>query len=302
MTTATATLGAEAATDQPAGATDQPAGATPADAGATAGQTDVNPTDTGAAEPRAQRVDWLGDAAEDLHAFARANGYKGPADAISNVRELQKYLGADKAGRGVVIPKDADDAEGWQQLYARLGRPESPEGYGLEKLEGADPAFAAEAAKTFHELGLNDRQAAALTQWWGKAVTGRAEADEGAYLAKAEAEMAALKSEWGQQASANEELARRGARAFGFSPEELDKIERSVGTKALMARFLEVGRKLGEDTLPAGRQGAAPLTKAAAEEQIAQKMQDKDFMAKVKAGDGAAKREMDRLFQAAYPS
>lgn len=253
------------------------------------------------ADSQAQPVDWLGDAAPDLHEFARANGYKGPADVLTNVRELQRYMGADKAGRGVVIPKDADDTEGWGQLYAKLGRPETPEGYGLDKLEGADPAFAGEAAKTFHELGISERQAAQLAGWWGKALTERSTADDTAYLERAEREMAELNGEWGQAADANSEMARRGAQAFGFSAEELDKIERSIGTKALMQRFLEVGKKLGEDVLPAGRQAQSGLTSAGAMEQIAAKLQDQEFMKKVRAGDGAAKREMDRLYQAAYP-
>ena len=290
MTTASEALGAaEGAAGGEAAATEGQAGATNGQAAATAG------------EAQGQRLDWLGEAPDELHEFARANGYKGPADVLTNVRELQKYLGADKAGRGLVLPKDADDAEGWQQLYARLGRPEAPEGYGLDKLEGADPTFAAEAAKTFHELGLNDRQAAKLAEWWGKAVTDRAAADDAGYLERAAGEMAELTREWGQAADANQEVARRGAQAFGFSAEELDKIERSIGTKALMQRFLEVGKKLGEDVLPGGRQAGHALTPATAQEQIAQKLNDREFMAKVRSGDPTAKGEMDRLYQAAYP-
>jgi hypothetical protein len=200
-----------------------------------------------------------------------------------------------------VIPKDADDAEAWGAVYDKLGRPADASGYGLGGLGGADPDFAKAAGETFHKLGLSTRQAAELAKWWGEAVTAGKAADDEAYIARADDEMAALRSEWGAAADTNQELARRGAQAFGFSGEELDKLERAIGTKALMARFLEVGQKLGEDTVPAGKSAAAGLTPAAAQEQIGELMADRDFSAKVRAGDPAAKKKLENLYRAAYP-
>ncbi len=248
-----------------------------------------------------ERIEWLGDAPDELHEFAKANGYKSVADALTNTRELQKYLGADKAGRGIVVPKDEADAEGWGQVYAKLGRPETPEGYGLDKLEGADPAFAGEAAKAMHELGLSASQATKLAEWWGKQSTASVEASQAKFLETAAADMTKLEQEWGKAAEQNKAVAARGAKALGFTREELDQIERAVGTRALMERFLSVGAKLGEDAMPGGGGAAAGLTMDGAKAQIEAKMNDKAFMAKVTAGDGAAKAEFDRLFKAAYP-
>lgn len=302
MTTAAAALATATETNETAapGA----AGAAPPAANDNAANGAVG-TAAGAAPAAAagavQRLDWLGEAPDELHGFAAANGWQKPADVVTNIRELQKFLGADKAGRGVVIPKDVDDAEAWGAVYDKLGRPADASGYGLDQLEGADPDFAKAAGETFHKLGLNERQAAELARWWGEAVTAGKAADDEGYLAKADAEMAALRSEWGNAADGNEEIARRGAAAFGFSGDELDKIERVIGTKALMGRFLEVGRKLGEDTVPAGKSAAAGLSPAAAQEQIAELMADQHFSAKLRAGDAAAKRKMENLYRAAYP-
>ena len=307
MTTASEALGAAEAGGQPAATSNQAEGATTNGAVAT-----TNGAGAPATAAPAERLDWLGEAPDELHEFARANGYKGPADVLTNVRELQKYLGADKAGRGLVLPKDADDADGWSQVYAKLGRPETPDGYGLTKLEGADPDFAAKSEAKLHELGLSTKQAQALAEWWGAEVTelvgsaearkaAEAEAAEASFIKSSEEEMQAFEAQFGDQKDAMTEVARRGAQAFGFSAEELDKIERSIGTKALMQRFLEVGKKLGEDVLPGGRQAGHALTPATAQEQIAQKLNDREFMAKVRSGDPTAKGEMDRLYQAAYP-
>lgn len=304
MTTAAAALTAEAAPAAnaaeaaPAAANDNTAGNPGAAASAAPGGSQAG---SGADPGTVARLDWLGDAPDELHGFAAANGYKGPADVLANVRELQKFLGADKAGRGLVLPKDADDADGWSAVYAKLGRPESAEGYGLDKLEGADPAFAKDAAETFHKLGLSERQASQLAEWWGQTLASQGEAETAEYVAKADEEMAELRAEWGNAADRNEEMARRGAQAFGFSGEELDKIERSIGTKAIMERFLAVGQKLGEDRIPAQRGGSAALSPAGAQERIAELMKDRDFSAKVKAGDGKAKAELEKLYRAAYP-
>ncbi len=223
MTTAAAALATEAiATAAPGAASAAPpaandntaaaaAAAAPAAAGAAAGAGD--PSSAGGA---GQGLDWLGEADPELRDFAKANGWQKPADVVTNIRELQKFLGADKAGRGVVIPKDADDAEAWGAVYDKLGRPADASGYGLIDLEGADPDFAKAAGETFHKLGLSARQASELAKWWGEAVTAGAAANDDAYLAKADEEMAALRSEWGAAADANQELARRGAAAFGI--------------------------------------------------------------------------------------
>lgn len=297
MTTASATLAATADTTAGAGT----AAGQPATAGAGAATAGAGAATDGAGAATAARLDWLGEAPDELHEFAQANGYKGPADVVTNVRELQKFLGADKAGRGLILPKDEADADGWGQVWAKLGRPEKAEGYGLATLEGADPKFAGAAAEKFHELGLSEKQAKGLAEWWGKELTANSEAESQSYLEKASTEMAELEAEWGQAAEKNQEIARRGAQAFGFSAEELDKIERALGTKALMGRFLEVGRKLGEDVLPAGAgAGEGRLTPAAAQERIAEKLGDKEFMAKIRAKDPRSQQELDRLYQAAY--
>lgn len=307
MPTAAASLATGAAAPEAvtAGA---PSSVEPKALGADAGAATVAPGGSPAAAPAAPAANdnapahWLGqDAPADLLEFVKSNGWDKPADVVTNIRELQRFLGADKAGRGVVLPKDADDADAWAAVYDKLGRPANADGYGLTDLEGADPDFAAKAQGWFHELGLSDRQGKALAEKWGAELVARGAAEDAEFKAGADAEMAALDSEWGADAAKNSELARRGAAAFGWSAEELDKVERAIGTRALMLHFLEVGSKLGEDVLPAAA-GAAPSAASpdTAKAQIAELLKDSGFMAKVRAGDQAARSKWDGLYQVAY--
>lgn len=81
---------------------------------------------------------------------------------FSNVDQLAKsysnaasMVGLDK-NRLAVIPKD-EDTDAWGRLYTQLGRPDTPEGYGIE---ASDPAAAlwAQALPNIHKLGLTKKQ------------------------------------------------------------------------------------------------------------------------------------------------
>lgn len=255
---------------------------------------------TGGAPPPPAAEGWLADMPDELRSFVGANGWKSPADVVTNTRELQRYLGADKAGRGLVLPGDDADADGWGKVWNRLGRPEAPDGYGLDKLEGADSEFAKGAQATFHGLGLSQKQAEGLAKWYAETATGREQADNAAFAATAEREMAELETEWGGEHAGKMDLARRAARLAGLDGEALVKIERAVGTKALMTLFAGIGAKLGEDALPRDIAND-PGSPAGATAEIDRKLSDAEFMRKVRSGDRAAREQLARLHQVAYP-
>ncbi len=56
------------------------------------------------------------------------------------------------------LPDDGDE-KGWQDLYAKLGRPEKIEDYGIKPPEGSDGTFLNTALGWMHESGLNKKQA-----------------------------------------------------------------------------------------------------------------------------------------------
>ena len=246
----------------------------------------------------AAAADWTSGLPEDLKGVAAAKGWRDPAQAVQSYQGLEKLLGSDRAGRTVVMPKDdAPDAEK-AAFFQSLGRPDAPDGYGLAARDGADPAFSAEAAKAMFEAGLSKAQAAKLADWFDGQGGGAQEAANADFARRSEAEVNELRAAWGKDADARVETARRYARQAGFDEAELDKIERAIGSRAMLERFDAAGRALMEDTQPGGGRGGQDgnLTPEGARAQLRAMMADE---ASVKAltnkkhpghGDAVAKK------------
>lgn len=244
---------------------------------------------------------WLHGADQQRIDLAKAKGWtENPTAALDGYASLEKLFGADRAGRTFVLPKDADDRDGWSAVYDKLGRPKDADGYGITAPEGSDPAFAKTASGKFHELGLTGQQGKALAEWWNGHVAEQQQQAEVAAQAKSQQEHDALKAEWGSQADANFELARRGSRAFGFTGDELSAIEGAIGTRAMLEKFVAVGRAMGEDKLPADA-GAGATAKEQAQAKIARLNADPQFRARYLSSDpkvrAAAIAEMEAAYQ-----
>lgn len=195
---------------------------------------------------------WFGDAHKDL---VGAKGWKSPDDALQSYRGLEQLLGADKAGRGAILPKDENDVETANALYTRLGRPEKADGYKLSEGLKDDPmakAFRDEA----HKAGLSARQFEAATGWFEQAMTKERDRQDAEFKAKVDGDTDKLKSEWGAAWDGKIELARRATRQFGVDEGTLGALEEKMGTAWLYKFFANVGEKLGEDPGVRGGTGA----------------------------------------------
>jgi hypothetical protein len=240
--------------------------------------------------------DWLsglGVADPEISTWASSKGWKSPADAFASHRNLEKLLGGEK----VPVPK-GDDPAAWELFYKAAGRPDAPDAYGLDKLEGADPAFAKAAAEHFHALGLSATQATKLAAWYNEQATNATKGHDEAFTQQSQVEWDGLKREWGSAFDAKSEAARRATKQFGIDQGTLDKLERGMGTKGMMELLSKVGQSLGES--PAygmGREGGGDqfMTPADAQSQIAALMQDREFIQSVYDGNAAARAKLDRL-------
>lgn len=112
----------------------------------------------------------------------------------------KKLVGADKNAL-LKIPAAEDDKDGWNAVYNKLGRPETPEGYGLEDKFKDVPGFSPEAMKEInavaHANGVSAKALEAIASKYfeqnGAAVTASEEE-----VAKMQDEyVAALQKEWG---------------------------------------------------------------------------------------------------------
>lgn len=66
---------------------------------------------------------------EELRGDPNVTKHSSPEGLAKAYKNAVKLLGADK----VVLPKDENDAEGWDRLYKAAGRPDKPEDYAIER-------------------------------------------------------------------------------------------------------------------------------------------------------------------------
>lgn len=244
---------------------------------------------------------WYQEFPEDVRGLVQTKGWQTPVDAIQSYANLEKFLGADKAGRGLVLPKD-DSPDEWNQVYDRLGRPQSPDQYKLPVPDGDTGEFASAAAEAFHKAGLSAKQATALAEWWNQIQQQMMSGQYEQVAAVQEQEMGQLQQEWGKDFDANIEAGRRAARQFGVDTNTLEAMENAIGTKQLLTLFAKIGKGLAEDTFVdgSGNRGFG-ISPEAARVRISQLKGDSEWTAKYLGGNADAKAEMERLLRAAYP-
>lgn len=252
-------------------------------------------TETGSVETGnpEQAPAWYGDDAE-IKGFVETKGWQGPGDVISSYRNLEKLLGADKAGRAVIWPKDEADTEGWKAIRSRLGVPEKPEDYGLATEDQA-PDFANAVAPVLHEIGVSKADAAKLKEWWNGYVGKQAELEAAKAAESAQADAVALKAEWGAAYEQNCDLVDRAATAMGMEDGDLEAVKAAWGVGKTMRFLQKLGGMLKEDGFVQGKPEGAQLSPEAARVRLEALMKDKAWLDRFASGDQAAVAEKRKL-------
>lgn len=269
----------------------------------------IAPAAGDAAPAQAGASDWYTNIAdENLRRWAQAKGWKDPLAAVESNYNLERMVGLDRAGRTVTLPREDSPPEEWRAYHQRIGVPENAEGYSLPLPENAPPEFAREAAQWMHEAGVPAKSAALLAQRWNAHLAQSQQAAEQSFRVESAAQLDALKSEWGGSFESNAEHARRAGLHFlpgadvAARNQQMDKIERVLGTASFMRFMLRVGRGLSEHALigngEAGEIGAHTANSAKA--RIAQLRGDTAWSAGYIAGDAAKAAEMARLHRVAF--
>jgi hypothetical protein len=175
----------------------------------------------------------------------------------NSYRNLEKLVGAEKAGRVVELPGPDADPDTMSSFYNRLGRPEAADKYTVpEGVEVSEQRLEAARSKAF-ELGITDKQFQNLVQWDAEfvgEVQQQSQAERQQAAQKAEAE---LRNEWGGAYDQRIEAVNRTATSLGMTKEQLSGLRDSMGPSAAMKFVYDLSSKLGEDA-PPGEGGGTP--------------------------------------------
>ena len=164
-----------------------------------------------------------------------------------------KMIGQDK----LVIPNNNSTEEHWDEVYTKLGRPESADKYTLDaKSEVVN--FDDNAIKSFaeqsHKLGLNNKQAQGILEFYKNNMEGTAQqAKIDTETAQAQAEQQ-LRQEWGRDFDGKVKQAGALAKA-NINPEVLD-MTLSNGTRLgdhpeIIKGFAKIAGMMQEDKIVA---------------------------------------------------
>jgi len=244
-------------------------------------------------------LEWLGQNVDaELLGHAQNAGWKTPADAVSGHRNLERLLGADRAGRTVVLPKDDATPAELSDFYNRLGRPETADGYGIKPAEGQDGTFAKWVSGKMHELGINAKAGKGLADAYDEYVKEFQANEDAAIQAAITAEMDQLKRDWGAEYEMRRELSRRAASQLGIEAKDIDTLESAVGFSKVMKAFAKIGdmlREHGAEGMGSNEMGSFALTPEGAKAKRSQLMADKDWRAKAMVANSAEWAELQKL-------
>lgn len=251
---------------------------------------------------------WTEGLAEDAQGYIENKGWNSPEQMLDSYRNLEKSIGV-PADQIVHMPKGAEDVEGWNSLYNRLGRPETAEDYnlpGADLPEGATD-LTGDLRQWAHEAGLNQQQAAMIYEKYNGRLGEIAAEQQQQAEEVAQNEEAQLRKEWGPAWDENIAAAQRFRQRFDVDNETIDKLEQVMGLKGVLELTAKIGRGLGEHSTPQNQSedsgSGLPfgMTPAAAKAKIGDLMMDKEFMSHYGDGNPQAMERMTRLHAIAYP-
>lgn len=235
--------------------------------------------------------------------------YKGAypdAEAVAlKALNLEKFIGAEKSGRGVIAPKPDAKPEEWQAFYKKIGGvPEKPDGYTLPEALAKDP-MAVKFRDFAHQAAMPPVFFDAAMKFIATEGGAAAQSQLDDFDKRAEADMVDLRNEWkGLKYDENVELGRRAAKAFIPHKDAADlettmtRIEGAIGTKMTMKLWAAIGGAIGEHTfVNAEGQGVntGGLTPEAARLRVAELQRDPEWSKRFVAGGADEKMEWEKL-------
>ena len=188
-----------------------------------------------------------------------------------------KMIGQDK----LVIPNNNSTEEHWDEVYTKLGRPESADKYSLDaksEVVNLDENAIKQFAEQSHKLGLNNKQAQGILEFYKNNMEGTAQQSKiDTETAQVQAEQQ-LRQEWGRDFESKVKQAGALAKA-NINPEVLD-MTLSNGTRLgdhpeIIKGFAKIAGMMQEDKIVATESENAQSV-SNIEEEIASMVNDRN--------------------------
>ena len=162
-----------------------------------------------------------------------------------------RMIGQDK----VAVPNNNSTEDQWNEVYNKLGRPESPDKYQLDAKSDVVPLDES-AIKSFaenaHQLGLNNKQAQGILEFYKNSMEGSVQQNQvDMETAQANAEQE-LRKEWGRAYEDN--IKKAGAVAKANMDANILDMQLKDGTRlgdhpAIIKGFANIANLMSEDKL-----------------------------------------------------
>ena len=219
---------------------------------------------------------------------------------VEGFRATEQRLGV-PADRVLRLPVDPSAEGAMDEVYARLGRPETADGYGIEIPEDAseqEKAFATGLLNQLHKTGLTAAQATNLYGFLDEQLASISEAAEEAAATANQAALDALQAKWGSDYEMHKATAMQTVAALDVPEEQINALEKAMGSSAAVVEFFanlgarrstEHGFETGDGSTT-GR-----LTPEAAQSRKSELMGDENFRARLRAKDADAKKQIKDL-------
>lgn len=250
-----------------------------------------------------RRGSWRDSLPDEIRKHPVLDKYDSAGAAVKALVDVQKLIGRDK------IPMPPEDAtkEDWDEVYARIGRPDTPDGYDFSGLEiddglGITPEAMGEFKAAAHEAGLRPSQAEGLMRYYTGMLAKQKASYEKARADRREQAETELRENWGSKYDDNLKLARKAMDAVG--DDELVKLmDTGLGDDVRIIRaFAKVGEMLSEDKLQ-GKPKSYFMTPDEAKAKIAEirGQADHPYHNRDHPAHRAAVDTMEQLYAMAHP-
>ena len=190
-------------------------------------------------------TDWKVNLSDEIRADKSLENIKDIQGLAKSYIHAQKMVGADK----IPVPNKYATEDDWNEVYSKLGRPESPDGYSFDT-KGIDGSGLKSFAEHAHKMGLLPQQANEMVKWY----QGNVDATTQENNTKAEKarndSVIALKKEYGQ--AYDNKLKAASAMAKQYIEPDVLNLNMADGTKlgdhpSIIKAFASLSEKMGED-------------------------------------------------------